>query len=135
MQSNALLYAIGAMVAWGFWGILANHSLNERSPTSVLVVTYAIALLCMAIMDPRFEAHMSKAGLATAIGAGLMLALGSLFFYRALTIGQLAIVPAIAGLYFLISTLYGVFVLDEHISTVNIFGVILACIAIYLMSR
>lgn len=135
MNKLALVYAVVAMIAWGFWGIFANYSLNQRSATSVLFMTYAVALGCMAVLNPRIEVHLSSAGLLTAIGAGVTLAFGSLFFYRALSVGDLVVVPAIAGLYFLVSTVYGATVLDETLSTVNVAGIVFACVAIFLLSR
>lgn len=135
MNGVAILFALVAMLAWGVWGILADHALMDKGISGVLFFTYLTALLAVVGFDSGVVSDPSVDGLLPAVGAGIALAVGSFFFYKALELGQLSVVPAVAGLYFIVPAVYGVFVLEESLSAVNVAGIVLACLAIVLLSQ
>jgi transporter family protein len=133
---SATTYALGAMLLWGLWGILANHSLEYFSETAVLVVTYAAALTVIVASNPDAVGDVSAGiGVAFAVGAGVTMCLGTLLYYRAVSVGKLSIVPAIPALYFVVTTIYGVTVLEESITRTQVLGIVLAAVAVGLLTR
>lgn len=134
--SSATTYAVGAMLMWGVWGILAKHSLDYMAETTVLLITYVVATAVIFSIDPGVANGLpSKTGLAFAIGTGITMCLGTVLYYRSVNLGKLSIVPAIPALYFVVTTIYGVTVLDESLSVTQVLGIVLACAAIVLLTR
>jgi drug/metabolite transporter (DMT)-like permease len=133
---TAMTYALGAMILWGAWGILANHALEHMSETAVLLATYLIAIGVIISLDPGIPDSLPTAtGLVFAVGAGVTMCLGTLLYYQSVKVGKLSIVPAIPALYFVVTTLYGVTVLDESLSLSQVAGIVLAVLAIGLLTR
>ncbi|MCY4731577.1 EamA family transporter [Natronomonas gomsonensis] len=133
---TAMTYALGAMVLWGAWGILANHALEHMSETAVLLATYAVAIGVVIALNPSVSDSLpTTIGLVFAIGAGITMSLGTLLYYQSVKVGKLSIVPAIPALYFVVTTLYGVTILDESLNLSQVAGIILAVIAIVLLTR
>lgn len=133
---NPYAYAIGALFLWGLWGVLVNYSLNHMSEWTVLLITYLVAVGVILVLEPRvIDGIPPRVGLVLAIGAGVTMCLGAIFYYRAVNLGKLSIVPAIPALYFVVTAAWGIFVLDESVSLTQIAGIVLACVAIFLMTR
>jgi uncharacterized membrane protein len=133
---SAMTYALGAMVLWGVWGILANHALEHMSETAVLLATYMVAIGVIVSLNPSIADGLPTAtGLVLAAGAGVTMCLGTLLYYQSVKAGKLSIIPAIPALYFVVTTLYGVTVLDETLSVSQVAGIVLAVIAIVLLTR
>lgn len=136
MISATLGYSVTAFLLWGLWGIFAKHAVEHRSTASALFVSYLTSLALIGIQASGFSRHFRlDVGFAFAVLSGLAMGLGTLFFYRSLAIEQLAIAAAIPSLYFVIPTLYGAVVLNESFKTVNALGVVLAGVAIVLLTR
>jgi transporter family protein len=134
--TSATTYAVGAMLLWGAWGILAKHSLDYMSETTVLLITYLVSIGVIFSIDPGITDRLpSSTGLALAIGTGVTMCLGTVLYYRSVNLGSLSIVPAIPALYFVVTTVYGVTVLDETLSATQMLGIVLACVAIVLLTR
>ena len=134
MEGRYILYALVAMVTWGGWAILANHALDYASPGPVIALTYisGFGITVLVHHEAVISAH-SKWAIIFGVGAGLFMGIGTLFFYQALSSGGVSVAPAIAGLYFLVTTVYGAVVLGDSLSVLNIMGIILAVLAIFLL--
>jgi len=134
MVGNNVLYALIAMVAWGGWAILANHALDYASPGPVIAFTYISGFsITVLVHHQTILGTHSRWTIIFGTGAGLSMAIGTLFFYQALSTGGVSVAPAISGLYFLVTTVYGVVVLGDSLSSLNIVGIVLAAIAIFFL--
>jgi uncharacterized membrane protein len=106
------------------------------SETAVLLATYAVAIGVVIALNPSVSDSLpTTIGLVFAIGAGITMCLGTLLYYQSVKVGKLSIVPAIPALYFVVTTLYGVTILDESLNLSQVAGIILAVIAIVLLTR
>jgi transporter family protein len=134
--TGAYGYAVGAMLLWGVWGILANYSLDYMDETSVLLITYTVAIGVILVLDPQVTIDLPTGpGLAFAIGTGVTMCLGAVFYYKSVNMGNLSIIPAIPALYFVVTTVYGVTVLEESVNATQVAGVVLAVVSIVLLTR
>lgn len=133
---TAYAYALGAMLLWGVWGILANYSLDYMGEWSVLFITYLVAVAVILALRPTAVTGVPLGvGLVFAVGTGVAMSLGAVFYYRAVNIGGLSVVPAITALYFVVTAIWGIAVLDESVTLSQVCGIVLACVAILLMTR
>lgn len=66
--------------------------------------------------------------------AGVLLAVGILAFYHALSLGPVSIVVPIFGLFIVTSSAIGIAFLDEPLTARKVAGIALALVAIYLTS-
>jgi uncharacterized membrane protein len=134
--SSAYSYAFGALLLWGVWGIAANYSVERMDNMAVVFVTYAAGVIVVLALDPGVFGDVTfDAGFAFSAIAGISMTLGTVFFYRALELGQLSGVTAIPALYFVVAFVYGVIVLGEPTNTYQLTGVGLACLAVVLLMQ
>ena len=133
---TAYVYAFSSMILWGIWGILAKHSMDYMDETTVLLVTYIVGIgVIIAIRPDAVFGINGGRGLLLAVGTGVAMGIGAVFYYRSVALGNLSIIPAIPALYFVVTTVYGVTVLDEQVTATQLFGVVLAIAAVVLMTR
>ncbi|WP_158059589.1 EamA family transporter [Halorussus halophilus] len=137
MAASQLVYGLLAMFFWGAWSILASHAVSYSSTGRVVVFTYFVGLLTIGAL--RFG-ELSQTGFSTpaillSAGSGLMMSLGTLAFYRGLDGGGLSIVPALSGLYFVVSAVYGVVALGEPLDASKVAGLVFAGIAVTLLAK
>jgi transporter family protein len=66
--------------------------------------------------------------------AGVFLAVGILAYYRALALGPVSVVVPVFGLFLVTSSLVGVVALDEPLTARKGVGVLLALVAVYLVT-
>lgn len=134
--ASATTYAFGAMLLYGAWSILANHSLEHMSVTAVLLVTYVVALGVIFALDPGVTDDIQLGwGLVFAVGTGIALAFGTVLYYQSVSMGKLSIIPAIPALYFVVSTVYGITILDESMTAMQLLGIVMACVAVGLLTQ
>lgn len=137
MAASQLAYGLLAMFSWGAWSILASHAVSYSSTGRVVVLTYFVGLVT--IGAARFgevsQSGFSTPALVLSVGSGLMMSIGTLAFYRGLEGGGLSVVPALSGLYFVISAIYGLLVMGEPVDTGKVAGLLFAGIAVALLAR
>ena len=136
MVSRAIGYAVAAMLLWGVWSIFASYAVSYTTPTVVVGYTYLIGLLAIIgvqngeITNLRFSAPIF--GLSA--GAGLAMSFGTLAYYRAVEGSELSVAPAIAGMYFVVTTVFEIAVLGEPLGFTKGLGIVCACIAVFLLA-
>jgi uncharacterized membrane protein len=124
------------MFGWGMWAIFAGHALDHASAGATLALTYVTATTIVAVAryDTMFDVG-SEWAIVFGIGSGIAMAVGTLAFYRSLSAGGAAVTSAIAGLYFVVTTVYDILVLGNPVDFSKIAGILLACVAIGLLVR
>jgi uncharacterized membrane protein len=106
------------------------------SPAAVLVVSsVASAAVAVAyLLATPATLSMAPRDLGWAAAAGASLAVGSVFYYTGLSVGDVSVVSTVTALYFVVSVVLGVLVLNEVLTPRKGAGVLLAVVAVGLLS-
>jgi transporter family protein len=131
-------WTLGALVAWGLWAImgrLVGDSLSavHTQALSTLGLLPIIAGLWFKRKPSRPPTYLR--GVSYAVGAGVLGSLGNMAYYHALNIGGKAstVIP-LTALYPLVTVVLALVFLREHLNRVQISGVALSLLAIYLFN-
>jgi len=127
------------MVTLLFWGI---SSFCTKLATTYLKASNAyiyqiIGVLVVGIVAAflvRFQPAGKPAGILFALAAGAVVTVGNFFFVGAMASGRTAIVVMTTALYPLITLLLGYLILHEGITLRQFIGILVAILAIYLLS-
>jgi transporter family protein len=133
---NWLLASIIALVCWGIWGVFIKQAAKYYAWPQIFVIstiaTFVASLTVFLMMKPNIS--ISSPGFGYSLLAGIMSAIALLSFYSAMQGGKAAIVVPLTALYPVITILLSFLILSERISAVKGLGVVLALIAILLLS-
>ena len=137
MISDSLLVTLlglSAAIAWGFSDFLCAKASKNLGPITAsllvnLVGAAGFGILYLVFMHPQL--HLTAAGFWYAFGAGMVLTLGSLCFFKSLAIGPVSLVSPIGGAYPLVTTALALFAFHATLSRQQLIGI--ACIMIGLL--
>jgi transporter family protein len=133
---NWLVFSILAVVFWGFWGFFIKLASTQLSWQQVFIVTSSVtlvfSLLTFVIAKPSFE--IGSQGLYYALTAGVLGAFALIFFNMAIKEGDALVVVPLTSLYPVITVVLSYFILSEKLTATKGLGIILALIAIILVS-
>jgi transporter family protein len=135
-MENWLIYSILALIMWGFWGFFPKLATNYIDPKSALVFDsiggLIVGIIVLVLLN--FSPQVHRLGSFYAILTGICGLTGALFFLYAMSTGKVSVVVVITTLYPLITIPLAYFVLGEQIKLVQGLGMILALVAIIMMS-
>ncbi len=133
---NWLMSCLAAVVCWGFWGFLmklASEHFNWHQMFVVTsIVTLATSSLIFVFLKPSINVH--SPGFVYAFLAGVAGVLALIAFYTALGVGKAIIVVPLTALYPVVTIILSYLILNEKIAFVKGIGVMLALVAILLVS-
>lgn len=130
-----LLIAVGAAAAYGAADFLGGLASRRASPSCVIVSSQGLALALGLCAAPLLAGAPSGADLLWGVGAGLAYAIGLLLLYRGLASGQMSIVAPITGICApALPVVFGL-VRGERPGVGALGGMLLAAVAIDLVSR
>src|SRR5262249_21900621 len=124
---------------WGVWGAVSKVS-SDAIDANTNQVFFTMGLLPLIVFAWRFsrnnvEREGHKAGITWGFITGVLGGTGNIAFFHALgTGGKASIVAPVTALFPLVTVLLAVTVLRERIGTAQKLGLILALVAIYLLS-
>jgi len=131
-----LLWALLALLAYSLVAPLAKIATAEIPSTVVLLISNGMLVLVatgvVVATDTPVVQYLSYDRAVYAYGAGLALAVGILAYYRALAAGPVSVVVPIFGLFIVTSSVLGIAILDESLTTRKVLGIALAVAAVYL---
>lgn len=133
-------WAFVAMAAYGVAVAFLKVALRDI-PLGLMVVIPNVILVVVGVVMVvyRGESVMEHVSLSrpmlVAVLAGATLSLGIVSYYMALRLGQVSVVAPIFAMYFAVTTVLGVIFLGEGMSWTKVFGVLLACAAVFLLAR
>ena len=137
MMSPWLLYTLVTVVFWGVWGFESKLLVDRTSPytgqllfTAGLLVPAAFVLLSAR----RFAGKRKKLGFCFAFITGILGGLGNVAFFVALAKGSASVIVPLTSLSPLVTVLVGVLILKEKMRWFQHIGLLLALVAIYLLS-
>jgi len=131
-----LIFAILALLIWGFWGFFPKLATNYINPKSVLVyeVIGAIIVGIIVLSFIKFKPEFHAKGITFAILTGIAGTLGALFFILAVSRGKTSVVVTTTALYPLVTIILAFLILKEPITLKQGIGMIFALMAMILFS-
>lgn len=132
--------ALGALLLWGVWGA-SLKIVSQKAPWhQVYLATNTGILIVMAVIALRYgvpaPGEYPVRWLMTAVATGLAGTLGFLLLVLSLEMGgEASIVIPLTSLYPAVTTVLGTTLLGEHLTPRKALGIVLALVAIILLSR
>jgi transporter family protein len=128
--------ALMCLTSWGIFGFLSKISSKEllASQMQVLFTLGTLPLFVPAWLRAKTRLDRDKVGMGLGVTAGLLAALANLALFSALRQGEVSIVAPVTALYPLVTLALAALVLKEKMNRYQCTGVLLAVIAIFLLS-
>ncbi len=123
---------------WGLWGFTSKLVTNHINPLSAILFEalggLAVGIVVLLVFDIRLGANINAPGIGLAVLTGAFVFLGSVFFLFALKSGKVSIVIALTALYPLLTIALAMIFLGETLTLRQGVGVLLAAVAVILIS-
>jgi uncharacterized membrane protein len=134
--STAILLSFAALLLFGGWVVAADLATRSLSALNGVLLSYVASLGLVGgyALLARNPISGSRTDVLFALLSGAFLATGTVAFYAALDRGSIAIVSAIAALYFVVPVVVGVLYFDAQLSPTNVAGLGLAVVAVVLIA-
>ena len=125
-----------AVIFWGIWGFFPKLTVQYIRPLSAILFEIVgatmVALVILFLLDFKLDFHPKGAIFATSTGVfGI---LGALCFLMAVSKGKLSVVVTVTALYPIVTLTLAALILKQPISVTEALGILLALIAIVLLS-
>jgi len=132
VNTSAVLFGLGTMVAWGFWIIFGDVASNTIDPKTAAFISYATAAVITGVFMLGTDASLAvtQRGVVFAAVAGVAAAVGVVSTFIGVTVGPTTIVSTIGGMYFVTAALISTVALGEPMSLNKLAGIVLAMGAI-----
>lgn len=131
-----LIFTIITIVLWGFWGFFPKLATGYIDPKSALfweaVGSVFVGVVMFFIL--RFHPETNLRGAFFAGITGIFGLLGALTFFFALSKGKASIIVTLTALYPVFVILLSYFLLHETLNIKQIFGIVLAFVAMALLA-
>ncbi len=137
MMPAWLAYTLIPVVFWGVWGFESKLLVDRASPyTGQVLYTFGLVIPAVIVLfsRKRFAGTRRGRGFFYAVLTGLLGGIGNIAFFVALTKGNASVVVPLTSLSPLVTVLVGVVALKESMREFQYLGLVLALIAIYLLS-
>ncbi len=133
-----LVLSLLTIVLWGLWGATSKAVADDINPymNQVLFAMGLLPVIAVVLRSKRLSGgNNRKHGIFYAFITGILGGTGNMAFFRSLTLGGKAsvVVPA-TSLSPLVTVLLAFLLLRERVSLSQKFGLVLALVAIYLLS-
>lgn len=138
MRSRAwLIYAITVTVLWGVWGALIEIPEKAGFPATLGYSVWALTMIpvsLIALKKVKWQLNHDKKSISYGMLAGLLGSGGQLILFQTLRIGPAYIVFPIISLYPVVTIILSIIILKERAGKKAWIGIVLALIAILLLS-
>ena len=132
-----LIYAILALVIWGFWGFFPKLTTGYIGPKSAMVFQSigAVIVGMLVLFALKLKPEMHPRGVFFALLTGIAGITGALFFLYALSSGgKTAAVVMLTALYPVITIALSFIFLHEAVTLMQSIGILLALVSIILIA-
>lgn len=128
--------ALLSLLSFGLWGFFSKFAILYIDSKSALIYQTAgvIVISLIVVSALKFKPAHDLKGVGFALLTGLAYGTGCLFYFAAADKGKITTVVTLTALYPLITILLSYFILQETINLKQSAGIVLALIAILLMS-
>jgi transporter family protein len=131
------VYSLMALVVWGFWGFLPKVAVNSLDPKTAFIYEVmggvATGVIVFFIFKPELGG-VALAGVIPSVLTGVAGYIGLLCFLYALRGGKVSVIAPLTALYPVVSLALAIIFLKEKVSPVQITGIILAVVSVFLIS-
>jgi transporter family protein len=134
---NWLGFSLVVVGLWGLWAFLSKVAAVQL-PTGaayLLSITGHLAVVGYLAATGGLTIPWQPAGLAAALGAGICMAFGLLYFFKALAGGAAGVVVPLTALYPMVTVILSWILLHEGFTLRRLAGVALALAAVWLLSK
>jgi len=132
--SVGVLYAVLALLAWGFSDFFAKLAVDRFGPMRSVFWVQSLQVLPFFAIYAIFRPVFSLPDAFLLAIAGILNGAAFLFFYRSLEKGQLSIMSPVTASWAVITAVLGIFLLGEVLSGLQSFAISLVFIGIVLAS-
>ena len=121
---------------WGLFGFLAKLGADGASPSNlqVLFTVGMVPLVLVALVRSNLQVETDRRGVVCGVLNGVLSGLGGLAYFAAMSQGQASIVGPVTSLFPLITVVLALLLLKERINRLQGIGIILALVAIGVLS-
>lgn len=134
--SSWLLYALLCIVWWGIWGFLSKLGSDRITPQQ-LQILFTIGIIpssALAWAKLGFKVETDRRGALYGILNGVLTGLGMLAYYAALSKAEASLVGPFTALFPLLTVWLAFIFLRERINRIQVAGMIMALVAIIILS-
>jgi transporter family protein len=126
-----------AVGLWGLWGFLSKVASQQLPGGSAYLLSAAghLAVIGYLAATGGLAIPWQPGGMVAALGAGVCMAFGLLYFFKALAGGAAGVVVPLTSLYPVITVILSWAVLHEAFTLRHLAGLILAAAAVWLLSK
>jgi drug/metabolite transporter (DMT)-like permease len=129
-----LWFSLGAVACWGLWAFLPKIALRKASPAAVFVIEALGAMAVGSVVLALAPKSFHPLGALFAFGAGIAGYAGIYLFIRLADRGSIGTAAAATSIYPVVTVLLGAVFLGERPTLLQAVGVLLAVIAVFLIS-
>jgi bacterial/archaeal transporter family protein len=136
LRSTWLLYALLCIVWWGIWGFLSKLGADRISPQQ-LQILFTIGIVAPSLLawtQLGFRVETDRRGAIYGILNGVFTGLGMLAYYAALSAGKASVVGPFTALFPLLTVALAFAILRERINRIQAAGMVMALVAIIILS-
>lgn len=136
-SSWAPLFGIASAVGYGltdFWAAKAARAVGPLMAAFLVNLITLIAFAALYLALPAQAEPSTPAALACAAGAGVLVGLGILSFFKALALGPVSLVSPISSAYPFITTLMAVFAFQSELPGSKLIGIALVTVGVMVAS-
>jgi transporter family protein len=136
-MSTWLALSLAALMLWGLWGVFTKVATQHVGPQAayLLGIFGYLPVLGILLYETGGKIPWHPWGWAAALAAGMSTAFGLFFFFRALSLGAASVVVPLTSLYPVVTVALSWLFLRESLSPRHLAGLILAVLAVWLLSE
>jgi transporter family protein len=137
MNLAVLAGGVGMFLAWGVWGIAVKLAIKQIGMQTLVwgqLATLALFPLYLILFKEILPLKWDAPGIAWALVAGTLGALGTLFLYLMLRAAPTSIVIPLSALYPVVTVILAYIFLQEELSPTRLLGVGCAVVAVWLLT-
>jgi transporter family protein len=133
-----LFYSLLTILLWGAWGAVSKVASDgiDANTNQVYFTLGLLPLILVILRSPRLKGGKGRSvGIRWAFITGILGGTGNIAFFQALVIGgKASIVIPVTALFPLVTVILATTLLKERMGTAQKIGLVLALVAIYILS-
>jgi transporter family protein len=133
-----LAFSLMTILCWGAWGVVSKVASDgvDANTNQIFFTLGLLPLMALLVRSPKLRGGTQRrTGIAWAFLTGILGGTGNIAFFRALVVGgKASIVVPVTALFPLVTVILAVSFLRERLGRTQQLGLVLALVAIYLLS-